>query len=77
MRATDGATNLVERALLLRVAASESRRLSSESFPSQAGPGLSPQAEAQNRLMLWVPQSTQNKTTIPKKRIQTERKLEA
>ena len=27
--------------------------------------------------MLWVPQSTQNKTTISKKRIQTERKLEA
>jgi hypothetical protein len=27
--------------------------------------------------VLWVPQSTQNKTTIPKKRIQTERKLEA
>jgi hypothetical protein len=26
---------------------------------------------------LWVPQSTQNKTTISKKRIQTERKLEA
>ncbi len=27
--------------------------------------------------LLWVPQSTQNKITIPKKRIQTERKLEA
>jgi hypothetical protein len=26
---------------------------------------------------MWVPHSTQNKTTIPKKRIQTERKLEA
>ena len=63
-------------AMVLFEAGHQQRNKTPPAYPAQLRP-RTPAGSVGGRLivLLWVPQSTQNKTTIPKKRIQTERKF--